>query len=544
LIAVSCHPQHLDQGFAMLTKNAAIAANRFGLGARPRDAALIASDPRGWLEQQLTTAQRAPSESSSPPESARVLQELRELRAVRQVAAQVRANAGPAPAARRGAPPPDQASSSGEPAATAPPGVPPGIDEGAIREFGQFARQHYMTYANERHRRAIETDQPFVERLVHFWSNHFAVSADKPLVGPLAGLYEQEAIRPRVTGNFYDLLLAAERHPAMNLYLDNTASMGEGSTAARLARNRGRELGLNENLAREILELHTLGVDGGYAQHDVTEFAKVITGWSIGGPIGPGGGGLGRPAANGAANGPGNGGPAGNPRAAAFAGGAPGEFYFRALMHEPGDKTVLGKRFKERGVEEGEEVLAMLAQHPATAKHLATKLARHFVADDPPAALVDMLVKVYLNNDGELVPVYRALIEADDSWRQPLAKYKTPQDFVLSTFRALDHVPDNLQQITGILGELGQRPFTPGSPAGWPDIAANWDGSDALLKRIEWGAAVGKRVGAAAKGFDAADLTASVLGPVNDATLASIGGASDAGQGLALLIAAPEFQRR
>ncbi len=142
------------------------------------------------------------------------------------------------------------------------------------------------------------------------------------------------------------------------------------------------------------------------------------------------------------------------------------------------------------------------------------------------------------------MPVYRALIEADDSWRQPLAKYKTPQDFVLSTFRALDHVPDNLQQITGILGELGQRPFTPGSPAGWPDIAANWDGSDALLKRIEWGAAVGKRVGAAAKGFDAADLTASVLGPVNDATLASIGGASDAGQGLALLIAAPEFQRR
>jgi uncharacterized protein (DUF1800 family) len=454
----------------------------------------------------------------------------------RQLGAQARANAARRSAA---APPGSERPSDGEASSQSP-----GIGAEAIREFGRFQREHYVAQVGERHRRAIETDRPFVERLVHFWSNHFAVSADKMVISSIVGLYEQEAIRPRVTGNFYDLLLAAERHPAMNLYLDNTTSMGPQSTAARFARGRGRELGLNENLAREILELHTVGVDGGYDQHDVTEFAKVITGWSIGGEIGPGAGGP-RPSAgaNGASGPGGNTAPPGGPRAAFASQGEPGQFHFRPLMHEPGDKTVLGKRFKEQGVEEGEQLLAMLAKHPATAKHLATKLARHFVADDPPSRLVDRLAKVYLDNDGELVPVYRTLIAADESWRQAAAKYKTPQDFVISTFRALEYVPDDMQPIA-ILTELGQRPFTPGSPAGWPDVAANWDGSDALLKRIEWSTALGKRAAAARTRIDAAELAGAVLGPVSDATLASIRGAADVGQGLALVLAAPEFQRR
>ena len=509
----------------MLTQNAAIAANRFGLGARPRDAAAIGSDPKGWLEDQLAAAKKTPPQPPTPPESAQVLEKLRDLQAVRQAAAQARANAGQ-PKKATAAPP------SGD-AAGAPP-ASPGIAEQAIREFGQFSRDHYLEQVNARNRRAIETDQPFVERLVQFWSNHFAISADKALVGPIAGLYEQEAIRPHVTGNFYDLLLAAERHPAMNMYLDNTTSMGPNSQAASFARSRGRTLGLNENLAREILELHTLGVDGGYTQQDVTTFAKVITGWSIGGAIGPG--------ARGAVKGAnGKGGPGG-----AFAsGGKPGEFYFRATMHEPGDKTVLGRTYTEHGVGEGEQVLATLARSPATAKHLATKLARHFVADQPSDALVARLADSYLKHDGELVPVYRELIRSDESWREPLAKYKTPNDFVISTFRALDHVPDNLQQVAAFLNELGQRPWTPGSPAGWPDTAANWDGGDALLKRIEWSGAVGKRVGALAAGrLEAADLAASILAPVSDATLAGLRGAADGGQALALLISAPEFQRR
>jgi len=323
----------------------------------------------------------------------------------------------------------------------------------------------------------------------------------------------------------------------MNMYLDNTTSMGPNSQAASVARSRGRTLGLNENLAREILELHTLGVDGGYTQRDVTEFAKVITGWSIGGAIGPGARGAVKPA---------NGGRGAQSPGSAFAsGGNPGEFYFRNAMHEPGDKSVLGKTYKERGVEEGEQVLATLARSPATAKHLATKLARHFVADDPPDALVARLADSFLKHDGELAPLYRELIRADESWREPLAKYKTPNDFVISTFRALDHVPENLQQVTAFLNELGQRPYTPGSPAGWPDTAANWDGGDALLKRIEWSGAVGKRAGAlAGQRLDAADLAASILAPVSEGTRAGIRGAADGGEGLALLLSAPEFQRR
>jgi uncharacterized protein (DUF1800 family) len=431
-----------------------------------------------------------------------MLAEVRELRAARQVAAQVRANVTRPPA---------------EPAPASP-----GIDEQAIREFGKFVREHYLAQTAERHRLAIESDRPFVERLVHFWANHFAVSADKQPLGAIAGLYEQEAIRPHVTGNFLDLLLAAERHPAMILYLDNQASMGPASTAASFVRrNRGRELGLNENLAREILELHTLGVDGGYDQHDVTEFAKVLTGWSIGGQLGEGGG-----------------------RALARFGGdagKPGEFHFRALMHEPGTKTILGKQYRERGEEEGEEVLRTLALHPATARHLATKLARHFVADDPPPALVERLAKVYLQTDGELTSVYRALIATEESWREPLAKFKTPHDFVISAYRLLGHVPANLQPITGFLTQVGQRPYTPGSPAGWPDTAAGWNGGDALLKRIEFATAAGRAVG---DRLDPATLADEGLAELSEHTVLGIRGAESAAQGLALLLSAPEFQRR
>ena len=509
----------------MLTVPAAIAANRFGLGARPNDANLIGDDAREWLEDQLEAAAHAAEPPADPPASALALQGVRDTRIARAIAANARAAAQGSPANRR-QPAAPRAGDGGEPTAE-PRQAPPGIDAEAIRDFAQFVRSHYVEQVDERHRRAIETERPFVERLVHFWANHFAVSADKQPLGTIAGLYEQEAIRPNVTGSFLTLLTAVERHPAMILYLDNQASMGESSAAANFVRrNRGRELGLNENLAREILELHTLGVDGGYTQADVTEFAKVLTGWSIGGAIGQRG----------------LAGNAGARRPVFADGGDPGEFHFRTQMHEPGDKTVLGKRYKERGIEEGEEVLKTLALHPSTARHLATKLARHFVADEPPIKLVERLSDVYLRNDGELMPVYRALIAAEESWREPLAKYKTPQDFVLSAHRAMGRAPDNLQQITGFLTQLGQRPYTPGSPAGWPDAAANWDGGDALLKRIEWAGAVGRTVG---DRVDPVPLADAVLGAVAGAhTRASLRGAESAGQGLALLLAAPEFQRR
>jgi uncharacterized protein (DUF1800 family) len=484
----------------MLTKDATIAANRFGLGARPGDGRAIGANPQAWLLAQLAPAgQTAPA---GTPESARVLAEVRELRVARQIAAQVRANIARPPS----------------PAEAAP---APGIDEEAIREFGEFIREHYVAQTAQRHRLAIETDRPFAERLVHFWSNHFAVSADKQPLAALAGLYEQEAIRPRVVGNFYDLLLAAVRHPAMIVYLDNQASMGPQSQAANFVRRaRGRELGLNENLAREILELHTLGVDGGYTQADVTEFAKVLTGWSIGGELGEGRGLLTR-----------LGGDAGKP----------GEFHFRAGIHEPGDKTILSKRYRERGVEEGEDVLRALALHEKTASHLATKLARHFVADEPPPKLVERLTDAYLKNAGELAPVYRTLIEANESWREPLAKFKTPHDFAISSYRLLDFVPENLQPITAFLTQAGQRPYAPGSPAGWPDTAASWNGGDALLKRIEFAAAAGRRIG---DRIDPAARAGEVLGALGEHTAMSIRSAESGAQAFALLLASPEFQRR
>jgi uncharacterized protein (DUF1800 family) len=474
----------------MLRETSAIAANRFGLGARPKDAASIGDDPAGWLEAQLDAVSRKPTPLAEPPESAAALQRLGELRIARRLAKRA--------GAQRGSAPPDRA---------------PPIDRGAVREYVEFVRDAYRRQVAARYARAIGTDAPFVERLVHFWANHFAVSVDKQPLAALAVPYENEAIRPHVTGNFYDLLLAVERHPAMILFLDNQASMGPNSMLARAARRRrGRDFGLNENLGREILELHTLGVDGGYEQADVTEFAKVLTGWSIGGAAGR------------------------------LPGGEPGRFDFRAAMHEPGAKTVVGTRYAEGGVDEGERVLADLARHPATARHLATKLARHFVADAPPPKLVERLERAYLDSGGELLPVYRALLADDASWREPLAKYKTPQDLVISTYRALDHTPDDGRRVTPVMTQLGQRPLRPGSPAGWPDTAASWDSGDALLKRIEWAAAVGRAVGDRA---EPVPLTDAVLGAVaSRETRLAVSRAESASQALGLLFAAPEFQRR
>jgi uncharacterized protein (DUF1800 family) len=202
---------------------------------------------------------------------------------------------------------------------------------------------------------------------------------------------------------------------------------------------------------------------------------------------------------------------------------------------------VLGKRYRENGAAEGEAVLRALALHPSTARHLATKLARHFVADEPPRELVERLAAVYLRNDGDLPSVYRTLIEAPESWREPNAKFKTPHDFALSAYRALGVIPDNLQPITAFLTQAGQRPYAPGSPAGWPDTAANWNGGDALIKRIEFAAAAGRQ---ARERIEPLTLADEVLGALGEHTAMAIREASDRAQGVALLLASPEFMRR
>jgi len=463
-------------------KKAVIAANRFGLGARPGELHQVASAPKPWLIDQLQGPPRLPAELRSLGNSASVLVEVQD---VRRSQRQARKDAD-------------------EPA--------PDI----VERYGRVVRKHYLQQAAARYRAAAQSDTPFYERLVHFWSNHFAVSADKQPMPAIAGLFENEAIRPNIAGKFADLLLAVEQHPAMIVYLDNQRSIGPGSRLGKRANRRRTEqqFGLNENLAREILELHTVGVGGGYSQQDVTTFARVLTGWSICG-----------------ANDKGR-----------FADGEPGKFEFREIIHEPGTQHVLGKKYAQSGVSQGEAVLRDLAIHPATATFLSVKLARHFVADDPPPALVRRMADAYLASDGDLATVYRSLIESDEPWQQTYAKYKTPHDFVISTLRAFKHVPDNPRFVVGALDLMGQTPYRPGSPEGWPDTAQQWGGADALYKRIEWSNTVARVVGSRVNPVELGD---AVLGTeFNPETRKAVSRAESLSQGITLFLASPDFQRR
>ena len=457
---------------------AAIATNRFGLGARPGELARAAPDPRGWLLAQLRGGAPAIAEGASLERSDTILNRATALREAKRDASRA------------------------------------GGAQGAVQRIGAWYRSLYVAEVQARFGAAVASERPFVERLVHFWANHFAVSVDKAVVLGVAGAFEREAIRPHVLGRFEDLLFAVERHPAMLLYLDNFQSVGPDSPLARRASaaRRRRDLGLNENLAREILELHTLGVNGGYTQADVTSFAHMITGWSIGG-------GRGR-----------------------LAEGESGQFHFRANLHEPGAQLLLGRRYAQSGCGQGAAALRDLARHPATADHLAGKLARHFIADDPPAAAVARVADAFRRHGGELVPVYRELVESPEAWATPLAKYKTPADYVHSAYRGLDLPVDGKRSGLTAYELLGERTWSPGSPAGWPDRAADWDGASALLKRIEWADAVGERLG---DRRDAQRLAPAMLGAVlTGKTSEAIARAASGAQAITLLLTAPEFMRR
>ena len=467
---------------------AEIAVLRFGLGARPGELAAVQTEPRAWLMAQIHGAAPLAGNTALAPSA----QIFAELLAARQQLQDMKREAAQGAA-------PDAAAAA------------------AFNPVRDAYLPHYRAQVLARAQSAALTTRPFAERLVHFWTNHFAVSADKGAVIGIAGSLENEAIRPHVGGRFVDLLTAVEQHPAMIAFLDNQSSVGKDSELARLAARRNpdkprREFGINENLAREILELHTLGVNGGYAQADVTTFAQIITGWSIGG-------GKGR-----------------------LAGGTPGQFYFRDNLHEPGPKKFLGKTYYQSGRRQGEAVLADLAVHPATARFIAAKLVRHFVADDPPPAAVERVARVFIKTGGDLRRVYAALIEAPEAWDADMRKFKTPEDFVFSTLRALSATPQKPEEVIRAFDLLGQRQYTPGSPAGWPDTAKSWDGSDALLRRVLWASRVAGRY---EQGLDPADLALSCLGAyARPETVTALRRASSASQGLTLLLMSPEFQRR
>jgi uncharacterized protein (DUF1800 family) len=460
----------------------AIAANRFGLGARRGELAAIGASGADWLRAQLKSAPPVLAATDLAP-SAQTLARALELR--RDIEAQKKARH-----------------------------LDPATAQAQLMKLGQFLKPIYVSEATARFSQAVGTDRAFVERLTQFWSNHFAVSVDKPFLAGLAGSFEREAIRPHVLGRFGDLLLAVETHPAMLLYLDNHLSVGPNSQAAQRLERRQleRKVGINENLAREILELHTLGVGGGYTQADVTRFAQVLTGWSIGGEHGP------------------------------FRGGEPGRFLFRPELHEPGAKVVLNTRYPDSGFGQGIAVLNDLARRQSTADFIATKLARHFIADEPPAAVVSRLAGAFTASEGDLPTLYGALIDARDAWAQPLAKYKTPSDYIVSTYRGLSLPVEAGKGPLAPFEALAQRTWQPGSPAGWPDKSADWDGASALMQRIEWANGVGARLG---NGRDAHELAAQLLGAnLNAATRTAIARATSGAQAVTLLLVAPEFMRR
>jgi uncharacterized protein (DUF1800 family) len=475
-----------------------IAVLRFGLGARPGELT-AAGDPRAWLLAQIKGA--VPLTGNTP------------LAPSEQIFAAIQAAREQRQEIKREVP-----GSAADPKGTA---------AAAFNPVRDAYLPHYRAQVLARAQSAALTSRPFAERLVHFWSNHFAVSADKGAVFGIAGTLENEAVRPHVNGRFVDLLTAVEQHPAMIAFLDNQYSVGKDSDLAELAGRRDarrafmgqmdqpdkpkRQFGINENLAREILELHTLGVNGGYSQADVTSFAQIITGWSIGG-------GKGR-----------------------LAGGVPGRFYFRENLHEPGPKIFLGKTYYEEGQRQGEAVLADLCRKPATAHFIATKLTRHFIADDPPPSAIERVAKAFLKSGGDLPHVYAALIEAPEAWDPDMRKFKTPEDFVFSTLRALNVSPQQPEEVTRTFDLLGQRQYTPGSPAGWPDTSKSWDGSDALMHRVLWASRVAGRF---EQGIDPVELAGSSLGGyARPETVTALRRASSK-QALALLLMSPEFQRR
>src|SRR5690606_7407208 len=245
-----------------------------------------------------------------------------------------------------------------------------------------------------------------------FWSNHLCISASaKAIVAPISGAYEREAIRPHVLGRFEDMVLASAQHPAMLLYLDNAQSIGPASRAARAVRRprAGAQRGLNENYARELLELHTLGVNGGYTQQDVQELARILTGWTVGGL----------------------------PGARRDATSGPVRFAFEPMLHEPGAKTLLGRRYADEGEDEGRRAIEALCRHPATARFIATKLVRHFISDEPPAAAVDAVAGAFADSDGDLRVTLRALVDHPESWSAAHRKFRTPQDWLIAVLRAL-----------------------------------------------------------------------------------------------------------
>ncbi|QDP02330.1 DUF1800 family protein [Thalassotalea sp. PS06] len=452
---------------------AAIAANRFGIGAKSGELEAASANPQGWVMNNLKPIS---FEASCSPNSSEILIELANIRQLRKKR-QALLDAG-------------KRQEDGE------------IPDDLMDPAGNYFQATYRQIATDSFNQALATDHGVSWRLLDFFSNHFSVSASSQGMTALAATLEREAIAPYLLGSFTDMLIAVCQHPAMLIYLNNEKSFGPNSIFVQHGR-----LGLNENLAREILELHTLGVDGGYTQADVIELAKGITGWSVKKPLDKDTTG----------------------------------FKYRSYGHEPGARTLLGKTYSQKGIEQGEAMLKDLAAHPNTAKFITRKLAVHFVSDEPSTELLQALEKRWMESSGNIAQVMDALIHHPESWQHKSVKFKSPRDFVYSSLRGLGVESVKQGQYFSTMRSLGQAPFKAGSPAGFGDVQQTWDGASALMARIEWSSEMARR----AKDIDPVSLMATTLGStISHDTYAHVSRAESRDVAMTLLLMSPEFQRR
>lgn len=458
---------------------AAIAVTRFSLGARPGEIEAATSDPREFLIAQIRREGADMPQDDGESAGAR-FEQMRAYQQQRRAERQKKDGEDDAKAAAQ-------------------------AFMNAQRDLREKVGGDFLARA----RLGAATPAAFRERWALFWANHFTVSATKQLTSVLIGPFEREALRPHVFGRFESLLMASSTHPAMLTYLDQAQSIGPNSRAAQFAgRRRNAKVGLNENLAREILELHTVGVDAGYTQADVTEFARALTGFSLGREQ--------------------------EDRA--------GQFLFREQAHEPGARTILGRHYGEAGMAQGLAVLRDLAADPRTARHVCGKIARHFVADVPPPSLVERLERRWLETGGDLAIVAKALVESPEAWDPTPAKFKTPYEYALSTWRLIGAAPSAIERLAPILTSLGQKPFSAPSPKGWAEDAQTWAAPDALIKRMQWAQGFAAAV---ADRSDPNALARSALGErLTPSVVTAIARAETRREAFALLLMSPEFQRR
>jgi len=453
-----------------------IAVNRFGYGARGDELAQAKTDPKKWLTSQLKVIDFNDKQPSSADIFIAHARFQKQKKLMKQKQKQRQSSKV-------------QVLENNE-------------DKEKNKMLKNAARKTYMKMSAASLKQAIASDYSVSWRLFDFFSNHFSVSTAGRLMVGLSPTLEREAIAPNLLGNFADLLLAVEQHPAMLIYLNNEKSFGPNSRMAKK-----RKVGLNENLAREIMELHTLGVAGGYSQNDVIELAKGITGWSVKRPKKEHGTG----------------------------------FVFRAYAHEPGSRELLGKKYDQHGITQGQQMLRDLAMHPNTAKYVCSKIAHHFVGESPPQSLIDKMQNTWLNNQGNIKQVMLTLFDAEEAWLENPQKFKTPREFVISTYRAIAPNKINERALFNALTNLGQMPFNAGSPAGFSDDESDWLGASALMARVEWSSLVSAQI----KRINAEQVMATALGSgISQNTYQMVMRAESRQQASTLLLMSPEFQRR